>query len=115
MAYGTLLGHELVYGHHTNAEVTCHNHDTGCDDHHDSNSGHFPCLFNINPHFASNLDIVFVLQEDDNYKGLNQFLERPPLPLVHEACMEVPPDIRVPGFYSNPFNRIHGMRGPPLA
>lgn len=117
ISYGTILGHELIYGHHTNAEVTTHHdHDSGCCDDHNQGSGHIPCTFDIKPHFitpALTVDRSKDLADSGNY-GYFLF-EKPARVILPEPEKEVPPDLIIPGIYSVSISRSLGLRGPPAA
>lgn len=116
LAYGTLLGHELVYGHHIDAAETCHHHHSGCCQHnHDNNSGHLPCGFDMNPHFASSQDVDIAVKENLPSLFLLQFCPENDLLVIAEIGDDEPPDLPGPGLYSDPVCRIPAMRGPPIA
>ena len=116
IAYGTILSHEVVYGHHTSSDIYCHQHETDCCDHNSDNENHLPCLVNIDPHFVSNhsLDILSdedLVQENDVLFTLVLFCFN----FNDDILIEVPPDLVVQEDYFTFFNRSHGLRGPPVA
>jgi hypothetical protein len=115
-SYGTLLGHELVYGHHTNAEVTYHHNNSGCCEDHTQSHSHLPCVIDINPHFvASSLTLDHWFDNEvsgniDYYAG-----EHAGLKVLSEPEMEVPPKLIIYCLYAISINRSQGLRGPPRA
>lgn len=115
-SYGSLVGHEIVFGHHTSAEVNCHGNDSSCCDHHGDQQNHLPCLVDINPHFVSSQDVFIpsdmAFELDLGFYFLADLLYND---YLSEDIQEVPPDRVVPEDYSLLFYRSHGLRGPPIA
>ena len=116
LAYSVILGHEVVYGHHTSSTVNCHQASSDCCDHHDDTAGHLPCLVDINPHIGPgshdlNIELVengtlfsdIILDFDPQI--LHVVLQSNSLPLYL-------PDL---GYYNSRESRSNSLRGPPLA
>ena len=114
LAYGTILGHELIYGHHTGSTVTYHKHHSDCCDDHGQNSEKIPCSFDLKPHFISQVQIIEKWTENkDLFKDCWMVSESPGRTIMPEHGFEVPPDYIVPGLFSVSLNRSLGLRGPP--
>jgi hypothetical protein len=116
MSYGSILGHEVIFGHHTDAEINCHHQDSDCCDNHHGDEVHIPCLVDIDPHFGSVHDLI-IYPEKRSDIDLNLHilisLHNPDLFIVDDK--EVLPDRVIPELYSSLFKRSHGLRGPPIA
>ncbi len=52
LAYGIILGHEVVFGHHLSSVTAYHHNHSDAAHHHDGNCKHLPCLMDMNPHFV---------------------------------------------------------------
>ena len=115
-AYGVILGHEVVYGHHTSGGNNCHQHTSGPCENHDEDSGHLPCLFDLNPHVASNGPDLNPTITDFDLNGLDSFLIAGLVGIKKvRDCDSLPPDREKIELYNFQGSRSHCLRGPPLA
>ena len=115
LSYGNIIGHEVVFGHHTSAEVNCHTHSSDSCDHHGDHQNHIPCNVDINPHFASGGHII--VPDDEGFEfdlGFYFIADLLIDDVFPEEEQEVLPYRVIPDNYSSSFHRSHGLRGPPL-
>ncbi len=116
LSYGSIIGHEVVFGHHTSAAINCHTHGSDCCDQHGDHQSHIPCKVDIKPHFATSGHILVPgdegLEVDLGFCFLTDHLIDD---LFLEEEQEVLPDRVIPDNYSSLFHRSHRLRGPPLA
>ena len=116
LSYGSIIGHEVVFGHHTTAEVNCHHHGSDCCDHHGNEQDHIPCTVDVNPHFSDSEKLIVLgdegLEIDLGFFFVSDFHTSIWFPdkIQDLFLVRVAPDD-----YSSSFYRSHRLRGPPNA
>ncbi len=116
LSYGSIIGHEVVFGHHTSAAINCHTHGSDCCDQHGDHQSHIPCKVDIKPHFATSGHIM--IPSDVGLEidlGIYFLADHLIDDFFLEEEQEVLPDRVIPDNYSSLFHRSHRLRGPPLA
>jgi len=116
LSYGSLMGHEIVFGHHTSNEVNCHHNDSDCCDHHGDQQNHTPCLIDIKPHFISSQDVQ--VPDSEGFEvdlGVYFIVDFLNIDILPDIKREIPPDRTIAEDYNSSYYRSHGLRGPPLA
>ena len=116
LAYSVILGHEVIYGHHTSSAINCHQESSDCCDHHDDTAGHLPCLVDITPHFGPgnhylSIDIV---ENESPFSDIILDIDLQKSQVVLQSY-KPPPNFPEVGYYKSPESRSNSLRGPPNA
>lgn len=110
------MGHEVVYGHHTDAEINCHHQGHDCCDHNHGEEDQIPCVVDIDPHFMSIQEFIIypdlIQQFEFNLHFLYCFFN-PYIDLIDDS--DGPPDRMIPESNSIMLVCSRGLRGPPVA